>query len=172
MSQSAEEAPKVHDCGSLDGNCDCCAGCDHLEHLCTCCKNCDFLLVSCICEDRRREKWKIFHRCSFCPNVFDEMRNIFEQADHDQGQPCPECCAYCTKPKNYDGDEKCVCCPSCKCPPPCVCEKTQQNTIAVEKRKSARFLLRRFLRKAIFRNRESYFPANTAALITVKGTDL
>jgi len=162
MSTSPEEASRGHDCGSLDGNCNCCACCNNLLEFCTCCNSCEKQLDMCACEHRMRTIWTE-HHCKVCDSVYDKDCNEEHSVFHSSGVPCPNCCFLCKYPRKEF--RECKCCRVCLIPHPCICDREQQNAISVEKRKNARYLIRCFLRKVISQKR-SYFPVNTATLIT------
>jgi hypothetical protein len=155
MSQSPEEASRGHDCGSLYGKCNCCPCCNNMPDCCTCCKSCKERLDMCACDDRIKTIWPDEHHCEVCDLAYDEACNEVYSVIHSSGVPCPNCCFRCKTPT-----KECICCRACLIPHPCICDREQHNTIAVEKRKNARSLIRRFLRKVICQ-KKTYFPANT-----------
>ena len=191
MSQSDEEARKELEialefgrCKFCDGincegypeSCTCCAKCGNSESSCVCCKYCTETRNNCKCEEQKAENWKNsnYYFCVHCLSEYDSDNEEQVSVVHPDGTPCPRCCVEC---KNLRGDD-CTCCKKCGKTPCICCTKCRELRIKCKcwfEMVSGR-VLSHFIRRAVLYHkyhkmkqelRESYFPANTAALITV-----
>jgi hypothetical protein len=180
MSQSEEEArQELEDsinlgrCKMCDGmkcvgypeSCTCCFQCGNpTKSLCLCCSDCDNLFTLCTCSGRIAKIWDKSHYCRFCPSEGNS------RIVHNVGVPCPLCCPYCKKHK-----DQCSCCDRCH-KTPCIC-CTRCGDLRIHCKCMSANVLLHFIRRAVQYHpmqrklRESYFPVNTAALITVKSDE-
>jgi hypothetical protein len=195
MSQSREEAEEELEyalkydrcpicdginCEGLPGSCTCCAKCGNSVLRCVCCKYCLETLDLCKCQDRIAEIWKNpnYGFCGHCLPKYDPDNDEHVSVVHLDGTPCPLCCVECQK---LLGDD-CTCCKKCG-KTPCIC-CTECGELRIKckcwfEMVSGRVLLH-FIRRTVLYHkyhkmkqelRESYFPANTAALITFSNED-
>ena len=157
-------------CEFLEGSCTCCGRCGNScassDESCTCCPHCDDALNICNCDARLKDIWSEATYCWACPRDKHGLRIV-----HQVDQPCPLCCAYC---KELEQD--CIC-SNHKCgTTPCIC-CTRCGDFRIKCRCWGAKILSHFMRRAVLNHkmqqklRESYFPVNTAALITVKSDD-
>ena len=156
-------------CEFLEGSCTCCVRCGNSKESCTCCPHCDEGLNRCNCTNRLRDIWTKGIYCWACPRDQHGSMTV-----HQVGQHCPLCCAYCKKLEH-----DCVCCKKCGTTP-CIC-CTRCGDLRIHCKCWSAKVLSHFMRRSVFYHqmqqklreiRESYFPVNTAALLTVKLHDL
>jgi hypothetical protein len=158
-------------------SCTCCPNCGNPSSRCVCCMDCLETLDLCRCQDRIGKIWNEEHRCSHCPMEYDSDSNELESVLHPKNRNCPLCCPYCKEHK-----DECSCCDRCH-KTPCIC-CTECGDLRIKckcwfEMVSGR-VLSHFIRHAVLYHkyhkmkqelRESYFPANTAALITIPNED-
>jgi hypothetical protein len=143
-------------------SCTCCPNCGNINTGCLCCNDCLDDPSTCRCYARIEKIWKGYINCIWCTADSE----LDECVIHQDGQRCPLCCPYC---KEFTPN--CRCCKKCFAAP-CIC-CTRCNEVRINcKCKFVRVLSHFIRRAAVYHKlRESYFPANTAALITIPNED-